>query len=54
MTTELLVNVSLRFPQLDRNALADHLAPLMAEAVRVGGSTTNISIQPYEPDDDDE
>ena len=52
MEPELLVSVSLRFPQLDRMALAEHLAPLVTEALRAGGVTTNISIQPYDPDEE--
>lgn len=51
---EILVNISLRFPQLDRQALADHLAPVITAAVASGGVTTNVSLQPYDPDEGDE
>jgi hypothetical protein len=50
---ELLVTVSLRFPTLDRQALAEHLAPVMQAAVAAGGVTTNVSIQEYEPEEED-
>jgi hypothetical protein len=52
MEPEILVSVSMRLPQADRNTLAEHLAPLMKEAVKVGGITTNISMQPYDPDEE--
>jgi hypothetical protein len=51
---EILVNVSVRLPQTDRAALGEHLSALMAAAVAVGGHTTNISLQPYTPEDDDD
>jgi hypothetical protein len=51
---ELLINISMRFPNLDREALAQHLGPLIATAVAAGGMSTNISIQPYDPDSDDD
>lgn len=47
---EVLVTISLRFPQLDRTAMAEHLAPLMFAALKAGGITTNVSIQSYDPD----
>jgi len=50
---EILVSVSLRMPQADRATLAKHLAPLMEEAVKAGGITCNISMQPYDPDEED-
>jgi hypothetical protein len=50
---EVLVNVSLRFPNLDASALGEHLAPLIVEATKLGGKTLNVSIQPYDPDEDD-
>lgn len=51
---EILVNVSVRLPQTDRSVLGEHLSALMAAAVAVGGYTTNISLQPYTPGDDDD
>ena len=54
MEPEVLVTISLRFPQLDRAALAEHLAPLVQAAVAAGGITTNVSLQPYDPDDGDD
>lgn len=53
MEPEILVSISMRLPQSDRTALAEHLAGLMKEAVKVGGITTNISMQPYDPDEED-
>lgn len=52
MESEILVNVSLRLPQSDRTALADHLAPVIKEAIIAGGDTVHVSLQPYEPDED--
>lgn len=54
MTEELLVTVQMRFPSLDRQALSEHLAPVMTAAVAAGGNSTSVSIQKYTPDDDDE
>lgn len=53
MEPEILVNISMRLPQGDRVALAEHLATVMKEAVKVGGITTHISMQPYDPDEED-
>lgn len=50
---ELLVNLSMRFPQLDRTALAAHLAPVAEAAIAAGGLSFNLSIQPYDPDADE-
>lgn len=52
MEPEILVNISLRLPQADRRALADHLAPVIKEAIIAGGDTVHISLQPYDPDED--
>lgn len=52
MDPEILINVSLRLPQLDRRALAEHLAPIFKEAVAAGGDTVHFSLQPYDPDED--
>jgi hypothetical protein len=38
MEPEVLINVSLRFPQLDRASLAEHLAPLTWPRSRPAGS----------------
>lgn len=53
MESEVLVTISLRFPVMDRPALSAHLTALVAEAISVGGITTHIGFQPYEPEDDD-
>jgi hypothetical protein len=52
--SEVLVTVQLRFPALDRRALADHLSPILVEAITAGGSLTSFSIQGYEPNEDAE
>lgn len=44
----------MRLPQVDRRALGEHLRDVMKEAVIAGGDTTSISLQPYDPDDDEE
>jgi hypothetical protein len=50
--SELLVNISLRLPTLDREATSKHLGPLMEAAIAAGGMSTNISVQPFSPDDE--
>jgi len=54
MEPEILITISLRLPQADRNALADHLKALMHMAVVAGGDTVHIGLQPYTPDEDEE
>lgn len=52
MEPEILVTVSFRLPQADRRALAEHLIPVMRNAIVAGGDTVHISLQPYDPDED--
>lgn len=52
MEPEILVNISLRLPQADRRALAEHLAPVIKEAIVAGGDTVYVSLQPYDPEKD--
>lgn len=52
MEPQILVNVSLRLPQSDRRALAEHLAPTIKEAIIAGGDTVHVSLQPYDPDEE--
>ncbi len=54
MEPEILVNITLRLPQADRRALAEHLAPIIREAVIASGHTVHISLQPYDPEEDEE
>lgn len=54
MDEQLLVSLQMRFPACDRAALAAQLAPVMEAAVAAGGISTNVSVQPYTPDDDEE
>jgi len=51
MEPEILVNIALRLPQADRRALAEHLGPVIKEAIIAGGDTVHISLQPYDPDE---
>jgi hypothetical protein len=53
MSEELQVFLSMRFPSLDRTALAGHLGPVVEAVIAAGGNFTNISIAPYEEDDDE-
>lgn len=53
MEPEILVTVSLRLPQADRRALAEHLAPVIREAIVAGGDTVHVGLQPYTPDEND-
>lgn len=54
MDPEILVTISLRLPQADRRALADHLAPVIKEAIIAGGDTVHVALQPYDPNEDPE
>lgn len=53
MEPEILVNISFRLPQADRPTLADGLSPVIKEAIIIGGDKVNISMQPYDPDDNE-
>lgn len=52
MEPEILVNIAMRLPQADRNALSDHLAPVIKEAIIAGGDTVHVSLQPYTPEEE--
>lgn len=54
MDPEILVSITLRLPQADRRALADHLAPVIKEAIVAGGDTVHVAMQPYDPDEESE
>jgi hypothetical protein len=57
MEPEILVTIQFRLPQaeaLDRRAFAEHMSPLMVEAVAMGGDKVTISTQPYNPDETDD
>jgi hypothetical protein len=51
---EVLVNISMSFPALDREALAEHLAPVIRAAIAAGGVGTNVCVQPYDPAEPEE
>lgn len=53
MEPEILVNISMRLPQADRMTLAEALAPVIKEAIMLGGDKVSINMQPYDPDGDD-
>lgn len=50
----ILVNISMRLPQSDRQTLADHLAPVIKEAIIAGGDTVHVGLQPFDPDEEEE
>lgn len=50
MESEILVTVSMRLPQADRRALADHLAPVIKEAIVAGGDSVQVILQPFTSD----
>lgn len=52
MESEVLVTVQLRFPAIDHRALAEHLSPIVTEAIAAGGHLTSVSVQGYEPEED--
>lgn len=57
MEPEILVNISFRLSQLaamDRRALSEQLTPLITEAIALGGDKVHISLQPYDPDEEDD
>jgi len=43
----------MRFPTLDRRALAAHLAPVVEACIAAGGNSTSLSVQEYEEEGDD-
>jgi hypothetical protein len=51
MDPEILITISMRLPQSDRQALADHLAPVIREAIIAAGDTVHVTLQPYDPDE---
>lgn len=53
MEPEILINISFRLPQADRTALADHLSPVIREAIIAGGDTVHVGLQPYDPDEEE-
>lgn len=53
MEPEILVNIAFRLPQADRRALAEHLEPVIKHAIIAGGDTVHISLQPYDPDEEE-
>lgn len=46
------MSISLRLPQSDRRIIAEHLAAVIREAITAGGDTVNVSLQPYDPEND--
>jgi len=52
MEPEILISITMRLPQSDRQALAAHLAPVINEAIVAGGDTVHVSLQPYDPDEE--
>ena len=52
MESEILVIISMRLLQADREALAMHLAPVIREAIIAAGDNVNIGLQPYSPEND--
>ena len=50
---EILVSISIRLPQTDRQTLGAHLAALFKEAIAVGGDTLHFDLQPYTPEPDE-
>lgn len=51
MEPEILITISMRLPQSDRQALAAHLAPVISEAIIAAGHTVHVALQPYDPDE---
>lgn len=54
MEPEILVSITFRLPQSDRTALAEHISPVVTEAIIAGGDTVHVSLQPYTPPEEDE
>lgn len=53
MSDELLVTLSMRFPMLDRVALAAHLGPVVEAVIAAGGNSTSLMILPWDDEDED-
>lgn len=49
-----LINISFQLPEMDPKKLGPMLEDVSRAAIEVGGYTTNISIQPYNPEEDEE
>jgi len=49
---EILVTITIRLPQGDRRALAEHLSPVIKEAIAAGGDKVHVALMPYDPDED--
>lgn len=54
MSTELLITVQLRFPSLDRHALANHITPMVTAALAAGGTLTTVSVQEIDDEEIDD
>lgn len=46
------MTLSLRFPTVDRAAVAAQIAPAVEQAIAAGGTYMSLSIQPYDEDDE--
>lgn len=51
MESEILVSISFRVPQVERDDLVPRLAPVFNEAIIAGGDTLHISLMPYDPEE---
>lgn len=51
MEPDILISVTFLLPQSDRRALAEHLAPVIKEAIVAGGDTVHVSLQPHDPEE---
>lgn len=49
---EVRVSLSLTFPELDRAALAEHLAPVVTAAIAAGGNLTSLYITTEDVEDE--
>jgi hypothetical protein len=52
--SEILVSISIRIPNTGLTSVLDHVRPAIDVAAQIKEASVNISIQPYNPDDDEE
>jgi hypothetical protein len=54
MESEVLVSISMRFPAIEGHVLAEHVSDVVKAAIAAGGVGTSVSVQPFDPDEEDD
>jgi hypothetical protein len=50
MDNRILVNISFQLPEMSKQDLGTYILPIVNEALNIGGNTVHVSLQPYDPD----